>query len=98
MGQTIKISAEKKLIALLLGLIFVALSSQVLVKDFNKSAATLKNRLVLESFIGHPRIADKIIVNVGAHIPAGDWCVPFQDCHIRKTTKVTGLGLSLIHI
>ena len=92
LGQTIKISAEKKQIALLLGLIFVALSSQVLVKDFNKSAATLKNRLVLESFIGHPRIADKIIVNVGAHIPAGDWCVPFQDCHIRKTTKVTGLG------
>ena len=94
LNQSDSVSIRKKWIAYSFSILFILLTSQVLIQDYKRSTSHLYNNKVLNSFFlnKNNELKNKIIVNVGAHIPAGDWCFPFKNCTLRKEFKFTGLG------
>ena len=81
-------------VLLIFSLLFIYTNSQILKKDYVVSKERLENRANIYSSFNKRKetLKNKIIVNVGAEIPASNWCLPFNDCNLRKEFRFTGLG------
>ena len=90
-----KIEPEKvnKLQSFIL-LLLVVSSLQIYIFNHRISLERLENKKnILSNFnLNNDAFSNKIIVNVGAEIPASNWCLPFNSCDLRRKYLFTGLG------
>ena len=90
-----KIEPEKvnKLQSFIL-LLLVISSLQIYIFNYRISLERLENKKnILSNFHSdNDAFSNKIVVNVGAEIPASNWCLPFNSCDLRKKYLFTGLG------